>query len=193
MESLIAQIGFKGSFDDFSTYCGRNELFLFHARVWLALTGIFQARDPELARLFGKLHVTLWGEGDPAYAEKSQTTAYYESDSTGRQAGLVHVNTYGEHPPKWEMEALSLHEAVPGHHLQIALAQEMQDARNFASTAAIQLLSRVGTLFREPRDGNGFYKDPYMKYGQLTYEMWRAIRLVVDTACTRWPGARRGH
>ena len=141
--------------------------------------------DPELARLFGKLPRLPYGVKEvPAYAEKSQTTAYYEpgSPQAGRP-GWYMVNTYALNTrPKWEMEALSLHEAVPGHHLQIALAQEMEGAPEFRKNGGYTAFVEGWGLYSESLGAEmGFYKDSYMKFGQLTYEMWRAIRLVVDT------------
>jgi len=187
MEALIPQTGFKGSFADFSKFLRTDPKFYYSDAESLvhAYRDIAKRADPELAHLFGKLPRLPYGVKEvPSYAEKSQTTAYYEpgSPQAGRP-GWYMVNTYALNTrPKGEMEALSLHESVPGHHLQIALAQEMEDAPEFRKNGGYTAFVEGWGLYSESLGIEmGFYKDPYMKFGQLTYEMWRAIRLVVDT------------
>ena len=120
----------------------------------------------------------------PAAVAPSQTTAYYEQGAftTGRP-GYMFANTYKlEARPKWEMETLTLHEAVPGHHVQIAIAQELQGLPEFRKVVSYTAFVEGWALYAESLgDDMGFYKDPYSKFGQLTYDMWRAVRLVVDT------------
>ncbi len=187
MDAVRAQVGFTGSFDDFSTFLRTDPRF-FHTSAEALLAGyrdICKRADPELPRLFGTLPRLPYGvRAVPAHAERSQTTAYYEqgAPSAGRP-GWYYANTYDlPSRPTWEMEALSLHEAVPGHHLQIALAEEMPDTPEFRRHARYTAYIEGWGLYAEHLGTEmGFYTDPYARYGQLTYEMWRAVRLVVDT------------
>ena len=187
MDKVIAQTGFKGSFSDFLEFLRKDPRFYYDDAESLvrAYRDIAKRADPELARLFGKLPRLPYGVLPvPAYAEQSQTTAYFQpgSPEAGRP-GYFFANTYALNTrPKWEMEALTLHEAVPGHHFQISLAQEMEGVPEFRKHGGYTAFVEGWGLYAESLGTEmGFYKDPYMKFGQLTYEMWRAIRLVVDT------------
>ncbi len=187
MDKVIEGTGFKGDFAEFTKFL-RSDPKFYHTSANDLLAGyrdICKRADPELAKLFGKLPRLTYGVLPiPSYAEKSQTTAYYQpgSPQAGRP-GYFHANTYRLNTrPKWEMEALALHEAVPGHHLQIALAQEMENVPEFRKHGHYTAFVEGWGLYSEGLgEEMGFYKDPYSKFGQLTYEMWRAIRLVVDT------------
>jgi uncharacterized protein (DUF885 family) len=187
MDKVIRSTSFLGGFSNFCQFLRTDPRFFFQDSNSLltAYRDIVKRADPELAKLFGKLPRLPYGvKAVPSYAEKSQTTAYYEpgSPSAGRP-GYYFANTFAlDTRPKWEMEALSLHESVPGHHLQIALAQEMEDAPDFRKNGGYTAFVEGWGLYAEGLgEEMGFYKDPYMKFGQLTYEMWRAVRLVVDT------------
>ncbi|HEX5758555.1 MAG TPA: DUF885 domain-containing protein [Thermoanaerobaculia bacterium] len=187
MDQVIAATGFKGSFAEFLSFLRTDPRFFYDQPEDLiaGYRDIAKRVDPELVKLFGKLPRLPYGVLPvPSYAEKSQTTAYYNSGSleAGRP-GYFYANTYDlKSRPKWEMEALTLHEAVPGHHLQIALAQELEDVPEWRRHQGYTAFVEGWGLYAESLgEQMGLYKDPYAKFGQLTYEMWRAVRLVVDT------------
>ena len=187
MEAIIAKVGFTGGFDAFKTHLRTNPAFFYKdADALEAAYGLIAKRaDPELAHLFGVLPRTPYGIRRIADAvAPSQTTAYYEPGAlVAGRPGYMYVNTYKlDARPKWEMEALTLHEAVPGHHLQIALAQELAAMPDFRRNLSYTAFVEGWALYAESLgEDMGFYRDPYAKFGQLTYEMWRAVRLVVDT------------
>jgi uncharacterized protein (DUF885 family) len=187
MDKVIASAGFKGSFHDFTEFL-RTDARFYYEKPDDLVNGyrvIAKKIDPELARLFGKLPRLTYGVCQiPDFKAPSQTTAYYQpgAPQAGRP-GCYFVNTYNLHArPKWEMEALTLHEAVPGHHLQISLAQELEGQPEFRKHVGYSAFVEGWALYSESLGEElGLYKDPYAKFGQLTYEMWRAVRLVVDT------------
>ncbi|HUO82836.1 MAG TPA: DUF885 domain-containing protein [Gammaproteobacteria bacterium] len=187
MDEVIVKSGFDGSFEEFKTFLRTDPRFFFDdpESLLVAYRDIAKRADPQLVKLFGRLPRLPYGVVPvPAYAEKSQTTAYYQGGSleAGRP-GEFFANTYAlETRPKWEMEALTLHEAVPGHHLQISIQQELDDLPWFRRFGGFTAYVEGWGLYAESLGSEmGFYTDPYSKFGQLTYEMWRAIRLVVDT------------
>ena len=187
MRAIIESVGFEGSFQDFLHFLRTDPRFYHDTAEGLMqeYRDIAKRADPKLTRLFGKLPRTPYGVIEvPDYAAKSATTAYYQRGSmqAGRP-GYFYANTYAlDTRPRWEMEALTLHEAVPGHHLQIALQQELENVPWFRQISSYTAFSEGWGLYSESLgEEMGFYQDPYSKFGQLTYEMWRAIRLVVDT------------
>ena len=195
MDGVIAGSGFTGGFGEFMAFLRTDPRFFFERAEDLltAYRDICKRADPELVRLFATLPRLPYGVVPvPSYAEKSQTTAYYEpgSPAAGRP-GYFFANTYDLRArPKWEMEALALHEAVPGHHLQLALAQELPEVPEFRKHAFYTAFIEGWGLYAEGLGGEmGFYQDAYSRFGQLTYEVWRAIRLVLDTGMHAfgWP------
>jgi uncharacterized protein (DUF885 family) len=187
MEKVLARVGFKGTLADFATFLRTDARFYFtDARDLVReYRDIAKRVDPELTRLFGKLPRLPYGVVEiPAFSAPSQTTAYYRQGSPeAHRPGSYFVNTYKlDTRPKWEMEALTLHESVPGHHLQIAISQELTSVPEFRKTSRYVAFVEGWGLYAESLGPElGMYQDPYSQFGQLTYEMWRAIRLVVDT------------
>ena len=187
MDSAIRASGYAGDFESFVTMLRTDERFFMKdsASLVRAYRDIAKRIDPELSRLFGRLPRLTYGVTTiPSYSAPSQTTAYYVPGSPdAHRPGMYFVNTYKlDSRPIWEMEALTAHEAVPGHHLQIALSQELHDLPAFRRYAGYTAFVEGWGLYAESLgDELGLYRDPYSKFGQLTYEMWRAIRLVLDT------------
>jgi len=187
MDKVIASTKFQGSFHEFTEFLRTDPRF-YYGKPEDLVNGyriIAKRIDPGLAHLFGKLPRLPYGVCPiPDFKAPSQTTAYYQpgSPQAGRP-GCYFVNTYNLRArPKWEMEALSLHEAVPGHHLQISLAQELENAPEFRRHSGYSAFVEGWALYSESLGEDlGLYTDPYSKFGQLSYEMWRAVRLVVDT------------
>ena len=187
MDKVIQSTGFQGNFHAFTEFLRTDPRF-YYTQPDDLVDGyriIAKKIDPELAHEFGKLPRLPYGVTPiPAFKAPSQTTAYYQpgAPSAGRP-GTYFVNTYNlAARPKWEMEALSLHESVPGHHLQISLAQEMENVPEFRRHIGYSAFVEGWALYSESLGEDlGMYKDPYSKFGQLSYEMWRAVRLVVDT------------
>ena len=188
MEAIREETGFEGTLEEFFVFLRTDPQFYFDDEEELLKTyrDIAKRVDAELPRLFRVLPRLPYGvEPVPEYSEKTQTTAYYFPGSieAGR-SGTFFANTYDlPSRPKWEMEALTIHEAVPGHHLQISLAQELDQLPRFRrfGFGYTAFVEGWGLYSESLGPELGMYQDPYSRFGQLTYEMWRAIRLVVDT------------
>jgi uncharacterized protein (DUF885 family) len=198
MEAVVEEAGFAGTFAEFADFLRTDPRFYFEDADALvaAYRNISKRADPELVALFGRLPRMPYGVKEiPAYSAPTNTTAYYTSGAhaAGRPA-WYNVNTYDlPSRPAWEMEALSLHEAVPGHHLQISLAQELEDLPELRRHLPYNAFVEGWALYAETLGYDmGFYEDPYSRYGQLSYQMWRAVRLVVDTGMHAfgWPRER---
>jgi len=187
MQLVIDELEFEGSFADFLHFLRTDPQFYYDTpeELFDGYLAVCKRIDPELVKLFGKLPRMPYGlRPIPENIAPDTTTAYYNSPAAdGSRPGYYYVNLYRpEVRPKYEMEVLSIHEAVPGHHLQIALQMEMQEMPNFRKYSGFTAFTEGWGLYSERLGYEmGFYKDPYSKFGALTYDMWRAVRLVVDT------------
>lgn len=186
MEEIIANVEFKGSFQDFVEFLRTDEQFYAKTPEELLKEASFIAKkmDAKLPTLFKKLPRTPYGVIEvPANIAPKYTTGRYSGPSRDDQAGNYWVNTYRlDRRPLYVLEALTLHEAVPGHHLQGSIAKEMENVPKFRNRTYISAFGEGWGLYSEYLGIEaGFYQSPYSKFGRLTYEMWRACRLVVDT------------
>jgi uncharacterized protein (DUF885 family) len=187
MEKIIAGTGFQGSFAEFVRFLHTDPRFFYDKPEDLVegYRAIAGRADLKLASLFGTLPGLSYRVVPiPAEAARSRANAYYEPGSVvmGRP-GTCFVNTYDlKARPRWEMEALALHECTPGHHLQVSIAQEIKRLPRVLNYHDYTAFVEGWGLYAETLgDEMGFYRDPYSKFGQLSYELWRALRLVVDT------------
>lgn len=194
MQTIQQRIGFEGSFQEFLTHLRSAPEFYYEDPndLLAAYRACCRRIDPELPRLFHRLPKTPYEIVPiPAQMAPDTTTAYYQQPSAdGSRPGRYFVNLYRpQDRPKYEIEALSLHESVPGHHFQIALAMELENVPNFRRYGGYTAFIEGWGLYSEKLGEElGLYQDDYSRFGQLTYEMWRAVRLVVDTGIheLRW-------
>jgi uncharacterized protein (DUF885 family) len=187
MKKVAAETKFEGSLEEFTEFLRTDPQF-YYSKPDDLVSGyreIAKRIDPELPRQFGKLPRMTYGvKAIPDHAAQSFPTAYYDvgSEKAGRPGWFMANTSNLAGRPKWQMECLTLHEAVPGHHLQLSLAREMDEVPQFRKYSHYTAFSEGWGLYAESLGGElGLYKDPYSRYGALTFEMWRSVRLVVDT------------
>ncbi|MFL2858966.1 MAG: DUF885 domain-containing protein [Planctomycetota bacterium] len=187
MQKIIEEVEFDGDFSAFVQFLREDPRF-YHESAEDLLKGyrdICKRADAMMPSLFGKLPRSPYGVREiPPHEAPRSTTAYYMSPpADGSQPGWFYANTFDlRSRPIYEMEALALHEAVPGHHHQLALQGEMEGLPNWRKITHFTAYIEGWGLYAESLgDEMGFYQDPYSRFGKLSYEMWRALRLVVDT------------
>ena len=187
MNKIIKKVEWEGTFDEFLNFLRTDPQFYFETGEELlqAYLATSKELDPKIVPLFKVLPRMPYGiRPIPIESAPDTTTAYYMRPSAdGSRAGYYYVNLYKpEVRPKYEIEVLSVHEAVPGHHLQIALAMEIENIPNFRKYSGYTAYVEGWGLYSESLGYDmGLYQDPYSEFGALTYDMWRAVRLVVDT------------
>ena len=185
MQKVIESVGYEGDFKSFLDYLRNDEQFYYDDPNDLLNAYLVMAKkiDPLLTKIFKKFPRAPYGVIPiPEDIAPYTTTAYYYSPSEDRP-GYFYANLYKpESRPKYEIPVLTIHEAVPGHHFQISLAQELENVPDFRKHQSFTVFVEGWGLYSEELgEFLDLYNDPYDKFGQLTYDMWRAIRLVVDT------------
>ena len=187
MQAAMARTGFKGSFAEFTTFLRTDPRFYFESSDELLAAYRVMAKriDPLLVKVFRKLPRRPYGVEPVPAAIAGDTVAGYYSRGTpdGTRAGTLFVNvSRPETRPRYEMLTLALHEGVPGHHIQRALAMELEDVPDFRRDERSPVFSEGWALYAESLGRDmGLFDDPYAELGALSGEMWRAVRLVVDT------------
>jgi prolyl oligopeptidase len=198
MRAIVDQIGFKGSLQDFISSL-RRDRSLYNTSATELLEGfkkILQSMDEKLPLLFGRLPKAKYGfrEIEPFRAEAAPDAYYYRPPEDGSRPAYFYVNTFRpEQRPKYTMEVLAYHEAVPGHHLQLAIQQELTDLPKFRRHGGYTAFIEGWGLYSEELPKLvGFYKDALSDFGRLSFDAWRAARLVVDTGIhhKRWTRER---
>lgn len=187
MEKIKEKSGFKGTIDEFNTFLKTDKQFYYTDKEDLmnGFRNILKIMDSKLPQLFGKLPEAKYDlrEMEEFRAASAPAAYYYSAPEDRSRPGYFYVNTFDlPSRPKYTMTALALHEAVPGHHLQIAIAQELKNLPKFRRELGVTAFVEGWGLYSESLGyETGMYKDLYQHYGALTFEIWRACRLVVDT------------
>ena len=191
MRNIMQQVGFEGALQEFFVHVNNDDSQFYsdsdqgRAEYVAEATRIVDAMRAKLDQLFiTKPKAEIVVKPVEAFREESAGKAFYQSPALdGSRPGTYYVNTYDMKAiPKYQMEALAFHEGIPGHHMQIAISQELQDIPMFRKFGWYTAYGEGWALYSEyiPKE-MGFYTDPYSDFGRLAMELWRACRLVVDT------------
>jgi uncharacterized protein (DUF885 family) len=186
MDATIAATGFKGTFAEFTNFLRTDPRFFYDKPedVLAAYRDITKRIDPELPKLFGRLPRLPYGVKAMEGSSELAPSALYDAGTAAMgRPGWMLVNTYDlKARPKWGMESLFAHEGVPGHHLQYSLVEELGELPQWRKWDVYPVFSEGWGLYAESLGYElGLYKDPYSKFGALNNEIWRAMRLVLDT------------
>ncbi len=194
IQTILEKRGFIGNIRDFARSLKENKDLYFQTgqEILDAYRDLLSRMDTELPRFFGRLPRARYEVKEiEEYREKAAPAAYYYPPPRDfSRSGYFYANTYKpEERPTYDMEALAYHEAVPGHHLQIAIMQELEDIPDFRRHEGSTAFIEGWALYAEKlAQEMGFYHDDLSVYGRLSFELWRAVRLVVDTGlhCFKW-------
>lgn len=189
MEAIRDEVGFEGTLNEFFDYLNTEPKFYFETREQLleaheALREKADAAAPALFRRIPRASYEI--RAVEAFRERSAAKGSYQSPSAdGSRPGIYYINTWNpQDRPRWDSEALFLHEAVPGHHFQRSFNLELGDVPAFRRHGGVTAFAEGWGLYAESLvvgRAMGFYEDPFQRFGQLNAELWRAIRLVTDT------------
>ncbi|WP_051286206.1 DUF885 domain-containing protein [Salinimicrobium terrae] len=191
MEDIMEQVGFEGSLQDFFKFMREDEQFYYEnteegrERYLTEATALINTMKGRLDELFlTKPEADIIVKAVEPFREKSAGKAFYQRPALdGSRPGTYYANLYDmEAMPIYQMEALAYHEGLPGHHMQLAIAQELDSLAMFRKLGGYGSYIEGWGLYSEllPKE-IGFYEDPYSDFGRLAMELWRSIRLVVDT------------
>lgn len=187
MNALMKEVGFEGDLKAFFKFMKEDPRWFWETREQL-IDGYVQIRkriDPNLGKLFGTLPKADYEVRavEPFRERSASGGSYSAATEDGSRPGVFYANAYDlKSRHKWAMEALSLHEGNPGHHFQITVAREQKALPKFRRFGGYTAYSEGWGLYAESLGKDlGAYVDPYQRFGQLDGELWRAIRLVVDT------------
>lgn len=194
MQVVMEKTGFRGSLDEFNQFLKTDPQFYYTDKADLraGYTQFMVVVDEYLSRFFGRLPISRCEikEIEEYRAVSAPQAYYYPPPKTRTRPGYFYYNAYDlPSRPQYTMGALTLHEALPGHHLQIAIAQELEHLPEFRAHLDCTAFIEGWALYAESLGHEmGIYDDPYQHYGALSFEMWRACRLVVDTGlhAKRW-------
>jgi len=196
IRKVMDKLGFNGSIRGFTEYLkNKNELYPENGEEIIdGYRKILEGMDRKLPEYFGRLPRAEYDiKAIEKYREQSAPAAYYYPPPKDfSRPGYFYANTYKpEQRPLFFMEALAYHEAVPGHHLQIALMQEHEGLPEFRKYEGSTAYIEGWALYAEKLAGEmGFYRDDHSVYGRLNFEIWRAVRLVVDTGLHHYKWGR---
>ena len=191
MEKIMEEVGFEGTLVDFFEFMKNDDQFYYEnseegkAAYLKEAKDIINSMKAKLPELFNtKPEADIMVKAVEPFREKSAGKAFYQQPAIdGSRPGTYYANLYDmKAMPKYEMEALAYHEGIPGHHMQIAIAQELDSIPEFRKYGGYTAYVEGWGLYSEyiPKE-IGFYKDPYSDFGRLAMELWRSCRLVVDT------------
>ena len=186
LEKIQKEVNFTGSFADFQKHLTTDPQFFYKTpeELLAGYRAVAKRADPEMVKLFNALPRMPYGViSIPDYEAPAAAAHYAPPAKDGSRPGYFYANTYlPSAVPKWTMDSLVFHEAVPGHHMQLALAQENPNIPEFRTLWILSAYSEGWGLYAESLgDEIGFYQTPYTRFGKFNSEMFRACRLVIDT------------